>query len=77
MKKWFLIDDCTTSSATINEIQLTASTKDEAIAEARNKWWKLSDYDRNRRDAYYICKVEMNENETINFDTATEHFEFK
>lgn len=77
MKKWFLIDDCTTASATIDEAQLAANTKDEAIAEARIKWEKLSDHDRNRRDAYYICLAVMNEDGAIDLDTATDYFEFK
>lgn len=75
--KWYLIDDCTTKGAFIDEEQLDVETKEEAAAIARSRFDGLSDHDKARRDAFYICLADCDEDGNIDYDTMTDFQYFK
>ena len=69
MKKWYLIDEC--ESGTWTEL-LDAETKEEAIFKAKAAWERLSDHDKKRRASFYICLASVDEDDVVDFNTATE-----
>ena len=54
---WWVVDDSTTKCGLIEEEKLSATTTEEAIHEATIKWEKMSTYDQNRCDKFYIAQA--------------------
>lgn len=75
MKKWVIIDDCTSKSSATWEHVLDVNTAEEAEAEARMEWDRLSANDKKKRDAFYVslCEItpEIEEGESYYTDTMT------
>ena len=75
IKKWVIIDDCTNKSGAIWERILNVNTAEEAEAEARLEWDRLSESDKKKRDAFYVglCEIipEIEEGEAYYTDTMT------
>lgn len=69
MKKWVLIDwrkdDLETETA------LEAKTREEALAEARTKWRKLSRHDQKNRADFYVAFVEVDEEGCADLDSES------
>jgi len=81
MKKWVVIDDCMSSKSSTYEEILDATTAEEAEAEARFKWDRMTEYDKKLRDAYYVglCDItpEIEEGEVYYTDTMTDIINIK
>jgi len=71
MKKWVLIDWRKDNLET--ETTLEAKTREEALAEARIKWRKLSRYDQKNRADFYAAFVEVYEDGCADLDSETDH----
>ena len=72
MKKWYLIDDCTTKRAGMFTEDLDTEDRDTAIEKALSEWTLLNAADHRARDAFYIAFGEWNEDlEDVDFDTIT------
>lgn len=69
MKKWVLIDWRKDDLET--ETILEAKTREEALAEARTKWRKLSRYDQKNRDDFYAAFVEVDEGGYADLDSES------
>lgn len=73
MKKWVLVDDMTTKGALLDEEVLPVNSKEEAVWLARTKWEKMSSYDREERDAFFIGFAEYSEEDSMaDWDTMTD-----
>lgn len=70
MKKWYVIDDCTTKRASIYETELKAETKEQAIDEAASIWESFTDGDKADRDEFYIIHAEKTEDGCIDYDSS-------
>lgn len=81
MKKWIIIDDCTSTNSSTYEKLLDATTAAEAEAEARLEWDRMTEHDKKLRDAYYVglCDItpEIEEGEAYYTDTMTEIINIK
>lgn len=55
MKKWIVIDDCTSKGAFCDIDELKATTKEEAIEEATLIWNRLHEHDKARRDGFMVA----------------------
>lgn len=67
MKKWILIENMGDQFETV----LSATSKEEAIREAKAIWNRLSRFDQKRREEFYIVFAEIDDG-IVNLDTATE-----
>lgn len=74
MKAWYLIDDCTTKRAFMDEVKLDVTTKEEAIAEMHSTWDALSEHDKRDRDAFWVALFDADEDGIIDFDTAENEY---
>ena len=54
MAKYVLVDDATTARASIFTEEF--DSREEALACARRQWLRLSDYDKKRRDSFYVIE---------------------
>lgn len=75
---WYIVDDCTTDSGIIDVDRINVKTKEEAIIIARNRFGRLSDYDKNRRDSYYVGLADCTKENDVDFyDSMTEIADIK
>ena len=65
---YVIIDDCTTSRATLWDTKF--KTEKEAIQEAESEWEHLTRHDKGERDAYYVAACTLNEDGEIDWDTV-------
>ncbi len=74
MKKWYMIDEVGTADSYDSfETELKyVNTRAEAEAAIGVAWDSLSDYDQNRRHAFYAVFCEADEDGILDYDTATE-----
>lgn len=77
MKHWVIVDDLTKARAVVNTEILDVATQEEAVNIATARWEKLSFLDRRRRDAYFLCRAEVDEDGVVDFDTLEEIKAFK
>ena len=74
MKKFAIIDDCTTKRASIYEKLF--DSKNEATRKARAEWDALSEHDKAERDAYYVASCNIAENGCIDWESVNLIIEF-
>ena len=71
MKSWVLIENMGDQFETV----LKATTKDEAINEARAIWNRLSFHDQKRRKEFFLIYADV-EDGIVDFDSGTDGFDF-
>jgi hypothetical protein len=76
MKKWYLVDDATSTACVYDEIELKATSKEEAIREARMQWDHLTYSEKRKRDAFYVAYGEETENGLLYYNTTTDFYSF-
>lgn len=76
-KFWFVVDDCMNKGAFREEEKLNVKTKAEAIAKGKRMWNQLSRHDQAERDAFYVCLAEVDDDDCIIYETATEMYTIK
>lgn len=72
MKHWFLIDDCMSTRSFSDTEHLQAASLEDALLEAQRRWDSLSPHDQRQRDAYYVCRAELDEDGCIDYDSVTD-----
>lgn len=77
MKRWIIIDDCTSRAAAQWETIIDAHNAQEAEAIARRQWDDLTDHDRRCRDAYYVGYAEIDHAGCVDMDTMTDIIDIK
>lgn len=81
MKKWIIIDDCTSTRAAIFETVLGAKTQEEAESAARLEWDRLTKRDKDDRDAFFVglCEItpEIEDGSAYYTDNMTNIIEIK
>lgn len=77
MKRWYFIEDCTSSRSEVCDEILPADTATEAFVEASRKWNALTESDRTKRDEAYIGYADTDENGCVDYDTMTDIYWFK
>lgn len=76
-RKWYLIEDCSTSRSQVFHTELKATNKKDAIREAVEIWNALSDYDKEQRESVYIFRSTPNEYGDPDFDKSTDAIAIK
>ena len=71
---WYMIEDCTSSRASIYDTKLNAETKEEAIREARIILEKMSDFDKSKMDDCYIILADTDESGFVDFDSEADFY---
>jgi len=77
MKKWIIVDDCTSSKSQQFEEIIEASDINEAEQIARREWDRLTAHDQNKRDAYYVGYAEIDDDGCVDFNSMTDIVEIK
>ena len=77
MKKWVIIDDCTSKKAAVYDETCKDQTKEGAYAEAKSKWEALTPYDQRQRDAFYVALTGFDEDGCIDYDSMTDVLNIK
>lgn len=72
MRKWFLIDDCTTAKGAVFEEPMAAATREEAAEELRRAWDRLSKADQKARDSFRAVLAEADEDGNVDYETVTD-----
>lgn len=70
MRKWYLIEDCTTSRAAVYHTELRSADKAGAVAEGIEIWSGLTRKDREDREAVFVISAEADEHGDPGFDSA-------
>lgn len=70
MKKWFLIEDCTTSRAALYHTELKATRKADAVQEGLHAFLSLTEHDRKDRESVFVCKADVDEYGDPDLETA-------
>lgn len=76
MKSWVIVDDCTSSKSEIFESVCKAQTKEGAYNEAVHMWDELSDFDKNKRDSFFVGYADIDDG-VVNWDSMTDVFTIK
>lgn len=53
------------------------NTAEEALRHAECEWARMSDYDKNRREYYWVVCADLDDDDCIDMNTATIVKEFK
>ena len=77
MKRWYYIEDCTSSRSEIYSEILTAETATAAFIEAAGKWARLTRSDWMKRDEAYIGYADTDENGCMDYDSMTDIYYIK
>lgn len=75
-KQWILVDVCSTKAGAW-WMPLDAETRQEAVEEAWRMWNSLTKYDQKRRDAFYVCLCEYDEDGHLNLYDEEDSFIIK
>lgn len=70
MKKWFIVDDCTTKNGRIDTEKLETMDKNEAIELAQAAYTRLTTHDKRLRDAFYVAFAEEDEDGYMSFENG-------
>lgn len=73
--KYVVIDDCTTKRASI--FDETFQTEQEALQYAESEWSRLTDHDKNDRDAFYVATCSLGEDGEVDWDSIDPIKEYK
>lgn len=76
MKRWFFIEDCTSSRSEVYNTPLVAENATEAFIKASVIWDRLTPSDRSKRDEAYIGYAETDEHCFPDYDSMTETWYF-
>lgn len=77
LKNWYLVDDATSTKSRCDEDRLNVATLEEAIAEAEQRWYHLTDSERRSRDAFFVCRAEDDEMGCLDYNTISDYYSFK
>ena len=76
MRRWILINDCSTNGNTVDMYDLEAESKEEALNAAREEYKSLTPDQKNQIDNFFFCSVEVDEDGEPDFDTMTDEYYF-
>lgn len=71
---WWLVDDNISAGANIWTKKLFTDSKEDALRMARLEWESMSEYDRKRRDAFYIALAPEAEDGDMDFNEIEESY---
>ena len=77
MKRWFFIEDCTSSRSEVYNTPLVAENATEAFIKASVIWDHLTESDKSKRDEAYIGYAETDENCFPDYDSMTDIWYFR
>lgn len=72
MKKWYLIDDCTTKKGAVFTEELGADTREEARATIYETWNALTTHDQSLRDSYTAVYADLDEDGGVDYESITD-----
>jgi len=74
MKRFVIIDNCTSKRASIYD--KVFQTEEEAIETAKAEWEALTQHDKAERDAYYVASCTIDEDGEVDWDSVDPIIEF-
>lgn len=77
MKKWYIVDDCTTRRSSIYTEAINAENKEEAEKEARREWESLTKHDQSERDEFSIVLAEQDEDGELDWENILDEVTIK